>query len=37
MRFGDCANATTSSWWCREEIEGLVTSTERDPIEANAK
>jgi hypothetical protein len=37
MRIAYCADATPAAWRWLEEIDGLMTSAERGPIESNAK
>jgi tellurite resistance protein len=37
MRIGDFADATAAACWWLEEIDGLITSAERRPIETNGK
>jgi hypothetical protein len=36
MRIGYCADATAAACWWLEEIDALMTSVERGPIETNA-
>jgi hypothetical protein len=37
MRIGYCADEAPAACWLLEEIDGLMTSAERSPIETNAK
>jgi hypothetical protein len=37
MRIEYCADATATACWWVEEIDGLMTSAEKAPIETNAK